>query len=187
VYKRQGFYITGDALKMLDPNNPNKGMVFDGRIAEDFKLNTGTWVNVGVLRGKLIAAGEGLIQDAVITGRDTDYLGAIVFPEWNYCRNLASLPETATIKEIVNHPKVVAKLQTVLDTLGQSSTGSSTCIKKAIFADFELSLDNGEITDKGYIKQRAILRHRADIAAKLYQKDSPSNVLEYKRKTYVKS
>ena len=181
AFDEEGFYITGDALKMVDPNDPNKGMVFDGRIAEDFKLNTGTWVSVGVLRGKLIAAGNGLIQDAVITGRDTAYLGAIIFPELNYCRNLANLPESASIKEIVAHPTVIAELQAVLNTLGQSSTGSSTCIKKAIFADFELSLDNGEITDKGSINQRAILRHRAPIAAMLYQKDTPSSVLEYRR------
>lgn len=185
AFDEEGFYKTGDALKMLDPDDPNQGMIFDGRIAEDFKLNTGTWVSVGVLRGKLIAAGNGLIQDAVITGMDQSYLGAIVFPEWNHCRNLASLPDGATMQQVVESPKVVAALQAVLDKLGQESTGSSNCIQKAILADFELSLDKGEITDKGSINQRAILKNRVRIVEKLYEKNIPLGVIGYKRKTHA--
>lgn len=185
AFDDEGFYKTGDALKMVDSENPNQGMIFDGRIAEDFKLNTGTWVSVGVLKARLIAAGDGMIQDAVITGIDKSYIGAIIFPELNYCRNLASLPDSASIQQIVGRPEVIAALQATLNKLGQESTGSSTLIQKAIFADFELSIDKGEITDKGSINQRAILRNRANIVEMLYQKETPSEVIEFKRKTYA--
>lgn len=179
AFDEEGFYKTGDALKLIDKNDLNKGMLFDGRIAEDFKLNTGTWVSVGVLKGKLIKEGNGLIQDAVITGHDRAFLGAIIFPELHYCRKLSGLPTTATIKEVVEHPNVITALNEVLINFGSKSTGSSTCIKRAIFADFELSIDKGEITDKGSINQRSILKNKADIVASLYEDNLPETVVVY--------
>jgi feruloyl-CoA synthase len=168
AFDEEGYYLTGDALKMLNPDNPNEGMIFDGRIAEDFKLDTGTWVSVGILRAKLIAAGNGLIQDAVITGHDKSFLGAIIFPDLNYCKKLADLNENADLETIVNQLVILDALQSTLDTLAKTSTGSSTLIKKAIFADFELSFEKGEITDKGSINQRMILSNRAEYVAKIY-------------------
>jgi feruloyl-CoA synthase len=168
AFDNEGYYLTGDALKILNPDNPNEGMVFDGRIAEDFKLDTGTWVNVGVLKAKLIAAGNGLIQDAAITGHDKSFLGAIIFPDLNYCKKLAGLNEEADLKTIVNQPILLEKLQETLANLAKTSTGSSTLIKKAIFADFELSMEKGEITDKGSINQRMILSNRAAHVAQIY-------------------
>jgi feruloyl-CoA synthase len=178
AFDDEGFYCTGDALKFVDENDPNKGMLFDGRIAEDFKLDTGTWVSVGVLKAKLIAAGKGLIQDAVITGHDKSFLGAIIFPELNFCKKLANLPDETDIETLVSTPSVFSALQTVLNEFSNQSTGSSTLIKRVVFADFTLSIDRGEITDKGSINQRAILANRVEYVEKLYEKKVLAPVLE---------
>lgn len=181
AFDTEGYYCTGDALKFVDENDPNKGMIFDGRIAEDFKLGTGTWVSVGVLKAKLITASKGLIQDAVITGYNHDFVGAIVFPELRYCKKLANLGDDADVKTIVNHPSVLAALQTVLNEFAQQSTGSSTLIKRAVFADFTLSIDKGEITDKGSINQRMILANRTAYVDMIYANELTMNVLEVKK------
>lgn len=172
AFDEEGFYKTGDALKFLNPEDPAEGLIFDGRIAEDFKLNTGTWVNVGVLRARFIAAGNGLIQDVVIAAPDKPFLSAIVFPELNYCRKLSGLGTQATLLDIIHSPAVAAALQNVVDDFGQKNTGSSTFIKKAIFADFTLSIDKGEITDKGSINQRAVLSNYAHIVESFYANET---------------
>lgn len=130
------------------------------------------------LKAKLIAAGNGLIQDAVITGHDRAFLGAIAFPELNFCRKMANLDSSADLKTVVNTPSVLAALQTVLNDFAQQATGSSTLIKRALFADFELSIDKGEITDKGTINQRQILENWAGYVARIYDKSLKENVLE---------
>jgi len=135
-----------------------------------------------VLRSKLIGAGNGLVQDAVITGHDRDYLGAIIFPELNFARELAGLPESAPLSAVVQNPKVKAHLQDTLNALGATSTGSSTCIRRAILADFELSIDKGEVTDKGSINQRNILRNRAEVVAQLYQSEIADDIISYQKK-----
>ncbi len=181
AFDTEGYYCTGDALKFVDENDPNKGMIFDGRIAEDFKLDTGTWVSVGVLKAKLITAGKGLIQDAAITGHDRSFVGAIVFPELNYCKKISGLGENASLHDIVNTPSVLAALQVVLNTFAHQSTGSSTLIKRAVFADFTLSIDKGEITDKGSINQRMILANRAEYVEMLYKNPVTLPVLEVQK------
>ena len=181
AFDDEGYYCTGDALKFVDENNPNAGMIFDGRIAEDFKLNTGTWVSVGVLKAQLIAAGKGLIQDAVITGHDRGFLGAIVFPELNYCKKLAELNTETDVKVIVKDPSVLAALQVVLNDFSKESKGSSTLIKRAVFADFDLSIDKGEITDKGSINQRQILANRKQYVQMIYNCKDFSQVLEVQK------
>lgn len=168
AFDEEGFYCTGDALKFVDENNPNAGFIFDGRISEDFKLDTGTWVSVGVLRAKFIAEAQGLIQDVVITGHDRPFVGAIVFPELNFCRRLAGLKMGSSLEQIVNNPVVLAALEDVLERFAKQSTGSSTLIKKAVFADFQLSMDKGEITDKGSINQRQILANHPDLVEQIY-------------------
>ena len=181
AFDTEGYYCTGDALKFVDENDPNKGMIFDGRIAEDFKLDTGTWVSVGVLKAKLITAGQGLIQDAAITGHDRSFLGAIVFPNIEFCKKISGLDEKASLQEIINTPSVLAALQTVLNTFAQQSTGSSTLIKRAVFADFNLSIDKGEITDKGSINQRMILANRTEYIEMLYKNPVALPVLEVQK------
>ena len=168
AFDEAGFYCTGDALKFVDENDPNAGFIFDGRISEDFKLDTGTWVSVGVLRAKFITEAQGLIQDVVITGHDRPFVGAIVFPEVNFCRRLAGLKMGASLEQIVNNPVVLAALEDLLERFGKQSTGSSTLIKRAVFADFQLSMDKGEITDKGSINQRQVLANHPDLVEKIY-------------------
>lgn len=168
AFDQEGFYCTGDALKFVDETDPNAGFIFDGRISEDFKLDTGTWVSVGVLRAKFITEAQGLIQDVVITGHDRPFVGAIVFPELNYCRRLAGLKMGTSLEQIVSNPVVLAALDDLLERFAKQSTGSSTLIKRAVFADFQLSMDKGEITDKGSINQRQVLANHPDLVEKIY-------------------
>jgi feruloyl-CoA synthase len=168
AFDEEGFYITGDALKFVNPEDPNEGMIFDGRIAEDFKLDTGTWVSVGTLRAKFIEAGEGFIQDVVITGHDKSFIGAIVFLEMGYLKTHFGI-ENALHEEITLNPQVSAHLDKIVAAFKTQSTGSSTSIKKAIVAPFTLSAEKGEITDKGSINQRAVLGNRKEIVESIYQ------------------
>ena len=140
-------------MKLADPANPAKGIVFDGRVAEDFKLSTGTWVNVGAVRIKLIAAADPLIQDAVITGHDRDEVGALLFLS----------PGTKDM----SHAALVARLSGILKKLAGEG-GSSTHPARALVMTEAPSIDANEITDKGYINQRAVLERRAALVEKLY-------------------
>jgi feruloyl-CoA synthase len=175
AFDEEGFYCTGDALCFADEADANKGMLFDGRLTEDFKLNTGTWVRVGILRSKIIAAGNGLIQDVVVTGHGSDFIGAIVFPAVEYCRQLTGEHE---IDAIIHHPVIKEKLQKILDALATESTGSATWIKRAVLADFVLSKGKGEISDKGTINQKMVIQNHPSVIEKLYEKNSADNIIE---------
>jgi feruloyl-CoA synthase len=168
AFDEEGFYITGDALKFVNTENPNEGMVFDGRIAEDFKLDTGTWVSVGTLRAKFIEAGQGFIQDVVITGHDKSFIGAIVFPEMDYLKTYFNIKNTLS-DELSTNLAVLNHLEKIVSDFKNQNTGSSTYIKKAIISPFTLSAENGEITEKGSINQRAVLENRREIVEKMYQ------------------
>jgi len=156
AFDPEGFYRIGDAVKLADPADPSRGIVFDGRVVEDFKLSTGTWVNVGAVRLKLIAAGDPLIQDAVITGHDRNEIGALVF--------LTAAAKTFSEKEILE------RLQKTLQSL-QKEGGSSTHPVRLLVATEPPSIDANEITDKGYMNQRAVLEKRAALVEKLYADD----------------
>jgi feruloyl-CoA synthase len=153
AFDEEGFYRIGDAMRFADPAAPRKGIVFDGRVAEDFKLATGTWVHVGAVRVKLIAAGNPVIQDAVITGHDRDEVGALVFLS-PAAKDLA--PED-----------VRARIAAALKALAAEG-GSSTHPTRALVLAEPASIDANEITDKGYLNQRAVLAHRAALVAKLH-------------------
>ncbi|WP_028670663.1 feruloyl-CoA synthase [Saccharospirillum impatiens] len=169
VFDEEGFYCLGDAAKFIDPNEPQRGMKFDGRISEDFKLNTGTWVSVGPLRARIIDAGAPVVQDVVIAGLDQAFVSAMVFPEREQCRALAGLPADADISEVVNHPAVVERFRQLLRDLKASSTGSSTRVDRLVLLTELPRLDAHEITDKGSINQRSVLENRAQTVADLYQ------------------
>jgi feruloyl-CoA synthase len=181
AFDEEGFYCTGDALRFVDETDANKGMIFDGRIAEDFKLNTGTWVSAGVLRAQLIATGNGLIQDAVITGHDNEFIGAIVFAGADYCKNIAGLSNDASLHEVINHATIKEKLQQALNEMAAKSTGSSSLIKRAVFADFNLSIDKGEITDKGTVNQRMVIQNHPEAVEKIYSVSLEENIIEIKK------
>jgi feruloyl-CoA synthase len=154
AFDEDGFYRIGDAMKLADADAPEKGLVFDGRVAEDFKLTTGTWVNTGAIRVKLIAAGNPLIQDAVITGHDRDEIGALVFLN------------PGAIKDLANE-KIKEKLSESLRILSREG-GSSTHPTRLLVMSEPPQIDAGEITDKGYINQRAVLERRAALVERLY-------------------
>lgn len=167
AFDEEGFYKTGDAVKFVDENCPDKGLIFDGRIAEDFKLSTGTWVNVGVLKAKIISTGSPVVQDVVIAGLDKEYIGAILFLNADACRKL--IGEELPNEEVFQHEKIQVFVDDLLQKLNETATGSSTRIAKAVVAIEPPSLEVGEITDKGSLNQRAVLKHRATIVERLFE------------------
>jgi feruloyl-CoA synthase len=169
AFDDEGFYRMGDALRFIDPDAPELGLEFDGRIAEDFKLATATWVRVGSLRMHCVAAGMPYVQDVVVAGESRDDITVLVFPNLGACRKLCpELPETAAPGEIVGHPEVRAWFQALFDRLGREATGSSSRIMRALLLEQPPALDRGEVTDKGSINQRAVLENRAALVEELY-------------------
>jgi feruloyl-CoA synthase len=145
-------------------------MVFDGRVAEDFKLSTGTWVSVGPLRAGFIDACAPYARDVVIAGHDRDTLAVLVFPDLEACRKLAAdLPANAPPASVLADARVRDKFRSLLESLARTSTGSSTRIARALLLDTPASLDTGEMTDKGSINQRAVLDNRAALVETLYR------------------
>ena len=153
AFDEEGFYRIGDAVKFADADEPSKGIVFDGRVAEDFKLSTGTWVNVGAVRVKLIAAADPLVQDAVITGHDRAEIGALVF--------------LSPAAKSVDAAELRTRLGAALAKLAAEG-GSSTHPRRLLVMSEPPLIDANEITDKGYINQRAVLERRAVLVEQLY-------------------
>ncbi|BDU57780.1 feruloyl-CoA synthase [Limnohabitans sp. MORI2] len=168
AFDEEGFFKTGDAVKWIDETDVHLGLKFDGRIAEDFKLATGTFVSVGPLRGKIIAAGAPYIQDVVLTGLNMKEIGAMVFPTPRV-RELAGLPDTAPLADVLAAPAVLAHMQKVVNELAATSTGSANRIARMCLLSEPPTIDKGEITDKGSINQRSVLHHRADTVAALHE------------------
>jgi feruloyl-CoA synthase len=166
-FDEEGFFCTGDAVKWIDETNVHLGLKFDGRIAEDFKLATGTFVSVGPLRSKIIAAGAPYIQDAVLTGINLKEVGAMVFPT-PAVRTLSGLGADAPLADVLASAPVLAHFQKVVDALAQTATGSANRIARLCLLSEAPTIDRGEITDKGSINQRAVLAHRADTVAALH-------------------
>lgn len=178
AFDEEGYYRTGDAMRLVDPADPQQGLEFDGRIAEDFKLTTGTWVNVGALRTRFNSAGSPFIHDVVITGHDRDALGALVFPNLAACRALCpEHDENAPAEAVLRHPAVRARFQAALDRVAQEATGSATRILRAIVLEASPSIDSGEVTDKGSVNQRMVLRQRAALVEALYAEPPGPDVL----------
>jgi feruloyl-CoA synthase len=173
----EGFYCLGDAMRFVDPQNPRAGLIFDGRLAEDFKLSTGTWVSVGPLRTRFLQQAAGYAQDIVVTGHDRALVGALVIPNLAMCRQLAALPADAPAGNVVAHPGVVAHFRGVLEALARQGTGSSTFVGRAILMSEPPSLDAREITDKGSINQQSVLQHRAALVDELYAEAPSARVI----------
>jgi len=177
AFDAEGFYKIGDALKFVDPNDPGKGLLFDGRIAEDFKLSTGTWVSVGPLRARFIDHFAPYVRDVVFAGADRSDVAALVFPEIEACRKIAGLGADAPPPAIVAAPAVLAKFAALLTALASTSTGSSMRVSRAIVMAEPPSMDKGEATDKGSINQRAVLKNRATLVDELYALPLSSRVV----------
>ena len=173
AFDADGFYKLGDALRFQDPDDPGEGLLFDGRIAEDFKLATGTWVNVGPLRARLLAELEPYARDVVIAGADCNEIGALIFPHLDACRRLAA-DGTA---DVTADARVIEELRARLTAFASGSTGSSNRVCRAILLSEPPLLDAGEMTDKGSINQRAVLTRRADLVAELYAPEPSARVI----------
>jgi feruloyl-CoA synthase len=169
AFDEEGYYKIGDAVRFADSNRPEAGLIFDGRVSEDFKLTTGTWVSVGNLRIKGLEYLNPVAQDIVVTGHDRDEVGFLVFPNFTACRQLAGLADDAPTQEVVSHPNVLAAVQKGLAQLKKAHPASSTHAERALLLDSPPSVDDGEITDKGYTNQRAVLQRREMKVEALYE------------------
>jgi feruloyl-CoA synthase len=171
----EGFFRAGDALRPRDPGDSSRGFMFDGRLTEDFKLSSGTWVSVGPLRARVLLELGRYVQDVVIGAPDRAFVAALLFPNLAACRALCDdlLPD-APARSVVGHPRVRATLSRLLANLAANSTGSSTRIARAIVVDVPPSIDLGEVTDKGSLNQNATLKNRSALIEELYAA-SPSD------------
>lgn len=171
AFDKDGFYRTGDAGKFADPDDPSKGILFDGRVAEDFKLLTGSWVSTGMVRVAAISACTALIQDAVVTGHDRDDIGLLIIPNVAGIAKIAGLSPDASLPDLLGHEKVRQTLRDDLAAHNSRNPASSTRIARVLLLTEALDIDAGEITDKGYVNQRAVLERRHALVERLYSND----------------
>lgn len=177
AFDEEGYYLIGDAVEFVDPERPELGLLFDGRVGEDFKLLTGTWVHVGSLRVAGIDAFSPVAQDIVVTGHDRDEIGFLVFPNIPECRTLCpGLPPDAPVDQVLSNIAVVQRIRQGMAMMAQSG-GSSTYAARVMLMAEPPSVEAGEITDKGYINQRIVRTRRADLVEWLYADMADRSVL----------
>jgi feruloyl-CoA synthase len=177
MFDEEGFYCIGDAGVFVDPNDPLAGIIFAGRVVEDFKLTTGTFVHVGSLRTDAIAAATPVVHDALVAGQDRPFVGLLCWPNLHACRQIVGNP-AATYEEVVGHPEVIACLKRGLEAHNKSSGGSSSLrVARAMLMVEPPSIDGNELTDKGYINQRAGLERRSALVERLYADKPDKDVI----------
>jgi feruloyl-CoA synthase len=164
-------------VKWINESDIHQGLKFDGRIAEDFKLSTGTFVSVGPLRVKIIAAGAPYIQDVIIAGLNEKEVGALILPALIPCRKALELNDSASMSDVALHPKMQQAMAAMVHELAKTATGSASRIARAVVLTEPPSIDKGEITDKGSINQRAVLKERAALVTALYN-DSAEHIFK---------
>lgn len=177
AYDDEGYYCMGDALKFIEEEKPSRGFYFDGRVAEDFKLDTGTWVSAGTLKASMIRHFAPYIQDVVIVGRDRGFISALVFPDLGHCKDLISDVGEMTQAEIVANPHVREVFSERLKTMAAASTGSSTRIKSLVLQGRPADIDAHEMTDKGSLNSNAVVSNRADIVEDIYSAEPSEQVI----------
>jgi feruloyl-CoA synthase len=180
AFDEEGFYIFGDAIKPVDPDDWHAGFDFDGRISEDFKLGSGTWVSVGPLRARFVAACAPLVRDVVIAGINRDELSALVVLDLDGCRVINPAVPAADLAAAASDPIIRQAFAERLKKFAGDATGSSTRVSRAVLLDTPLSIDRGEVTDKGSINQRAVLEHRAAVIDALYSQSPHSQIISLK-------
>jgi feruloyl-CoA synthase len=180
AFDEEGFYKFGDAIKPVDPDDFDKGFDFDGRISEDFKLGSGTWVSVGPLRARFVAASAPLVRDVVIAGINRDELSALVILDLDGCRVVNPALPAGDLAAAASDPIIRQAFAERLKQFAADATGSSTRITRAVLLDTPLSIDRGEVTDKGSINQRAVLEHRAGLIDALYAPTPDSQIISLK-------
>jgi feruloyl-CoA synthase len=177
AFDAEGFYRMGDAVRLLHAEDPARGLVFDGRIAEDFKLASGTWVSVGPLRASLVAALAPLAQDSVIAGLNEDFAAALIILDQRACTEALGAGAPVDLAQLAVQPQLLDLLRAKLDAHAARHPASSTRVQRAVVLPSPPSLDAGEITDKGSINQRAVLRARAALVRDLYVAEPPAHVI----------
>lgn len=177
AFDDEDFYLIGDAVRFADPSAPHLGLVFDGRVSEDFKLSSGTWVHVATLRLKGMEACKPVIQDIVVAGHDREQPGFLVFPNLPACRQIAGLPADAKVADVLSSPAIREHIRLGLRKLREAGGGSSTYATRALLLAEPPAVDGGEITDKGYINQAAVLKNRAGMVEYLYASTPAADVI----------
>ena len=177
AFDEEGYYKFGDALRPADPNDLDAGFDFDGRIAEDFKLASGTWVSVGPLRARFVATCAPLVRDVVISGINRDEISALVVLDLDGCRLINPTLPSDDLAAAAHDPLIRDAFRERFQKLLAGATGSSTRITRAVLLDAPLSIDRGEVTDKGSINQRAVLEHRSALIETLYAPAPPAHVV----------
>ncbi|HEY9010102.1 MAG TPA: feruloyl-CoA synthase [Devosia sp.] len=182
AFDEEGFYRIGDAVRPVDPADVTRGFIFDGRVSEDFKLSTGTWVNFAAVRAAVIGACAPLIRDVVLTGLDRNFIGALIFPDLEACTRLAGLPAGTDAATVMAQPAVRKHFTEKLAALAQAATGSSNHVARALLLAVPPDIDKGEITDKGSINQRAVRSARPNLVEALYAEPSAPEIFDFLRK-----
>ena len=177
-FDEDGFYTMGDALGFVDADDPARGLTFEGRIAEDFKLSTGTWVRVGPLRAALLTALGELVQDVVVAAPGRDDVRLLVFPSLAACRRLAGLGAEARVGDVLDSDAVRGRFAALLSAFSAAQAGSSMRVTCALLLAEPPSVDGGELTDKGSINQKAVLERRAALVDALYGAGGPVRLIE---------
>jgi feruloyl-CoA synthase len=177
AFDADGYYCTGDALRFVDEAHPELGFMFDGRIAEDFKLSSGTFVSVGPLRARVISQGSPYVLDAVVTGIDRNAIGLLVFPRLENCQALSGLPADAGAAAVVASAPVRAFFQRLLEELNRGSGGSSTRVDRLLLLEEAPSIDQRELTDKGSVNQAAVLLRRAAVVDAMYDGTNAQTII----------
>jgi feruloyl-CoA synthase len=183
AFDDEGYYKIGDAVRWVDADDVTKGFVFDGRVSEDFKLSTGTWVNFGAVRNGVIGACAPLIRDVVLTGLDQNFIGAMIFPDIEACARHAGLANGTDAATVLAHPAVRGKFKEALSDLATRATGSSNHVARALVMAVPPDIDKGEVTDKGSINQRAVRTARPELVAALYADVPADDVLDLPRRS----
>ena len=178
VFDDDGFFITGDAGRFADEGDPSKGVIFDGRVAEDFKLLTGSWVSTGAVRTAAVSACPEVIQDAIVTGHDRDEIGLLIVPNIAGICELCGMDPDSDPSGLAGHETMIARLQASLESYNSANPASSRCIRRVLILTEPLNIDAGEITDKGYVNQRAVLENRHLLVEQLYSHGSGAILIE---------
>jgi feruloyl-CoA synthase len=177
AFDAEGFYRPGDAMRLADPRDAAKGLMFDGRLAEDFKLMTGTFVHVGALRVGLLAACSPVLQDAIIAGADRDYIAVLAWLNVAGCQTIAGIGAASDPADLARHKSVREHLGRAIAQWNKDHPGSSTRVARALLLTEPPSIDANEITDKGYINQRLVLERRKAAVERLYAASPGDDVI----------
>ncbi len=176
LFDEEGYVRMGDALAFVDPNDVSRGLAFDGRLSEDFKLSTGTWVNVASLRNQWMTEGYPLVQDIIIAGENRDEIGGLIVLDVQGCQDFLHDRTLVQPAQLARHPEIRRAVRNLLNRLAARNTGSSTYVARAIILEEPPSNATGELTDKGSINQRAVIRNRAELVDALYAPDPGPDV-----------